>query len=218
MKGIIFFILASLSVQLYSQANRVLKIVYIDNYGSSSVGDKGLSEVAQSYIDANIVSFTQDKYLFYLQDGTNPKLSFNNEEDLNTLLAGIPKDRTLSSTILFDKKRIWEEISQFSDLKFTSIEVHNFVSREFLKDNLFNYNQGFFSTYFMRELKYAFQPDKIDFFYYHDEEDPKEITYIETKLNETFAKEGAMKNKDFEKVFTSGIFENKPAPIITVLK
>jgi len=217
MKNLLFLVLIA-STQVYSQANRVLRIVYIDNYGSNSEGDKGLPEVAQSYIDANIVSFTQDKYLFYLQDGTNPKISLNNEDDLNNLLGGIPKDRTLSSTVFYDKKRIWEEINKFSDLKFTSIEVHFFLSREFLKDNLFNYNQGFLTTYFFRELKYAFQPDKIDFYYYHNEETPKEISYIENSINEIFAKEGSMKNPDVEKVFRSGIFEGKSSPIITVLK
>jgi len=206
MKNFLLLIfLASASVS-FGQASRVLRIIYIDNFGASSTGDKGLPPACQSYIDANITTLTEDRYLFYLPNGTTPIFSLNNEEDMNNLLSGIPKERTVSSNIFYDKQKIWGLLSEYSDLKFTKIECHFFLSYEFFKGNIINYEIGFFSTYFLRELQYTFQPEKVDFIYYHDEEDPKVAAKIQARVAQIYS------------FYNEGIFEGKTVPTINILK
>jgi hypothetical protein len=92
-------------------------------------------------------------------------------------------------------------------LQFSKIECHIYASKEFIEENLINEDNktGFFTTYFLRELQAAFHTDNVQFNYYHNEEDPKFIAKIETRLKERFS------------FYNNGIFEGKTEPIIHVI-
>jgi hypothetical protein len=205
----VFLIACCLCVQLlHSQANRTLRIVYVDNYSESGSGQKGISSASLKYLFGEVDKYMEEYFLVYIPNGRKPIYSFGNKEEVNSILSDLGGENKYNmSNILFDKQTIYSQLAEINDLQFSKIECHIYASKEFIEENLINEDNktGFFTTYFLRELQAAFHTDNVQFNYYHNEEDPKFIAKIETRLKERFS------------FYNNGIFEGKSEPIIHVI-
>ena len=194
----VFLIACCLSVQLlHSQVNRTLRIVYVDNYSESSL----------KYLFGEIDKYMEEYFLVYIPNGRKPIYSFGNKEEVNSILTNLGENKNNMSNVIFDKQAIYTQLAEINDLQFSKIECHFYISKETIEDKLINEDEktGFFTTYFLRELQTAFHTDNVQFNYYHNEEDPKYIAKIDTRLKERFS------------FYNTGIFEGKSEPIIHVI-
>jgi hypothetical protein len=184
----VFLIACCLCVQfLHSQVDRTLRIVYIDNYSESGSGIKGMSSNSVSYLYGEIDKYMEERFLLYIPNGRKPFYVLDNKDDAMSLLSDISKDRNNFSDVLFDKQVIWYQLSEYADLQFTKIECHFYLSNQFIEENVITDKLGFFTTYFMRELQTAFKAETVQFHYYHNEEEPKLIAKIDSRLKEIFS-------------------------------
>jgi hypothetical protein len=203
----VFLIACCLCVHLlHSQVNRTLRIVYIDNYSESGSGQKGISSASLKYLFGEVDKYMEEYFLVYIPNGRKPIYSFGNKEEVNSILSDLGgENKNNMSNILFDKQAIYEQLAEINDLQFSKIECHFYTSKQFIEDNLIKEMTGFFTTYFMRELQTVFRTENVQFNYYHNEEDPKLIAKIDTRLKELFS------------FYNNGIFEGKSEPIIHVI-